>query len=764
MNQASICFRQEVVHTDQIKNFVLSKHHMLEESCVSSSNNNVNPSFLQRWRKDNLIIADHVLFIKNEPRLIFSFYTKAFWFMISQINREKRCQCTLCVNFLQIFYTYSQQCMFDYTYFNSDYISKVIQKLFSHKFKQKHKNSTLCILNVFNINTKDFHMQKLASHIFSEHKNIFGIMISKKHHISCLFHHDCMISSESLIRECKKSHRAIKMKENSKTLSKTKNIKKIIELFSDFLSMLYNVVKEKSILNIFDFENTSLTFIKNSTGFYSNYNILNITKHDETVYYFFHIPSESLFSYTSTSTFSDLMNNYLFKFLDHSYINFLSFLLAFNNQKSLLLLFENLSIESYILMLLFRIFTSSNLFQKNLKCQMNKVITIPEIYSQFIYNFVKKNSKIYLKNQQLSGVQTNSRNNEITTIIEKEKKGLLFCNLLENNPYELFYTLWSLFKDNSFNIEKISDMLYQPSLTIKKISIKNNMEKINDIGKTRKRIDDFMILGNLGTGAYGEVKLAKNKQKKTNKVIAIKYIAKACILVDTWVQEGNLGTIPLEIHILNYLKNSPHKNIIRMIDYFQDEKNYYILMNYDDSGIDLFDYIELHKDMTERECISIIFQLCQAVAHLHSLDIVHGDIKDENVVLNKNGCVKLIDFGSANYVKKGPFSTFHGTLEFAAPEILRGEKYQGKPQDIWALGILLFTIIYKENPFCNIYEIIEKNLQIPFILSEASIDLIKKMLTRNLNKRIMINDVLQHCWFDNIGEPIQIPLTLNKIL
>jgi protein-serine/threonine kinase len=65
------------------------------------------------------------------------------------------------------------------------------------------------------------------------------------------------------------------------------------------------------------------------------------------------------------------------------------------------------------------------------------------------------------------------------------------------------------------------------------------------------------------------------------------------------------------------------------------------------------------------------------------------------------------------------FSSFCGTLDYAAPEILNGYKYDGPPQDVWSMGILLYTLVYKENPFYNMDEIVGGNLRIPFHLSQG---------------------------------------------
>jgi len=181
----------------------------------------------------------------------------------------------------------------------------------------------------------------------------------------------------------------------------------------------------------------------------------------------------------------------------------------------------------------------------------------------------------------------------------------------------------------------------------------------------KKTIDDFVILEEMGQGAYGQVKLARYK-KNGNKKMVLKYVTKRRILVDTWTRDRRLGTVPLEIHVLDYLRRDglKHPNIVEMSDFFEDDVNYYIeMIPHGLPGMDLFDYIELRVNMEENECRSIFVQVARAIHHLHTKAlVVHRDIKDENVVLDGEGNIKLIDFGSAAYIKSGPFDVFVGTI------------------------------------------------------------------------------------------------------
>ena len=122
------------------------------------------------------------------------------------------------------------------------------------------------------------------------------------------------------------------------------------------------------------------------------------------------------------------------------------------------------------------------------------------------------------------------------------------------------------------------------------------------------------------------------------------------------------------------------------------------------TGLDLFDRVESRPDGLEPfEVRSLIGQLADAIRFLHSNGIVHRDIKDENVILDGNGRCQLIDFGSAAHWRPGKrWDTFSGTLHYASPEILRGEMYGGKEQDVWALGVVGYVLLVGETPFSDL--------------------------------------------------------------
>ncbi|RKP19760.1 serine/threonine protein kinase, partial [Rozella allomycis CSF55] len=213
-------------------------------------------------------------------------------------------------------------------------------------------------------------------------------------------------------------------------------------------------------------------------------------------------------------------------------------------------------------------------------------------------------------------------------------------------------------------------------------------------------MSDYEVVDDLGEGAYGHVKLVRRKGDSDRTKYVLKSIFKNKILIESWQKDSKLGLVPSEIKILNFLHYNSHPNLVDMTRFFEDRDYYYVEMKLHGYGMDLFDYIEIHTGMSEMELKHIFYQVLQAICHLHKHGIVHRDIKDENIILDQYCNIKLIDFGSSSYVKPGkPFKSFCGTLDYAAPEIMSGKFYTGPPQDVWALGVLLYTLIYKENPF-----------------------------------------------------------------
>ena len=264
-------------------------------------------------------------------------------------------------------------------------------------------------------------------------------------------------------------------------------------------------------------------------------------------------------------------------------------------------------------------------------------------------------------------------------------------------------------------------------------------------------INDYQILDTIGKGSCGFVKLAKRKADGKN--VIIKYVVKQLVLDGCWTRENGVK-IPTEIHILKYItENYPHPYVLRLLNTWED--NYYYYLEFESQNvIDLFDCIDNRRFTTEAQVKKIFYRIVQGVQHLHHINIVHRDIKDENILIRtEDDTVEIIDFGSSAYVKEGKkFDKFCGTGGYAAPEVLSGQKYDGPPQDIWSLGILLYTMIYGSNPFRTLDQIITSEVKFPVIVSSGSHDLMCRMLNRDFKKRPNIDEVIQHSWFNDLSE------------
>jgi len=314
-------------------------------------------------------------------------------------------------------------------------------------------------------------------------------------------------------------------------------------------------------------------------------------------------------------------------------------------------------------------------------------------------------------------------------------------NTLQNS-FPIIYNKISIFQKDNSNMLKN---------TIINSYISNSPPKAKMATPEKKvSINDYQILDTIGKGSCGFVKLAKRKSDGKN--VIIKYVVKSLVLDGCWTREDNVK-IPTEIHILKYItENFPHPYVLRLLNTWED--NYYYYLEFDSqNSIDLFECIDNRRFTTEAQVKKIFYRIVQGVQHLHHINIVHRDIKDENILIRDDDTVEIIDFGSSALVKEGKkFDKFCGTGGYAAPEVLSGQKYDGPPQDIWSLGILLYTMIYGSNPFRTLDQIITSEVQFPVIVSNGSHDLMCRMLNRDFKKRPNIDEVINHPWFDDLSE------------
>lgn len=258
-----------------------------------------------------------------------------------------------------------------------------------------------------------------------------------------------------------------------------------------------------------------------------------------------------------------------------------------------------------------------------------------------------------------------------------------------------------------------------------------------------KSINEFNILGEIGKGGYSKVYLVQHKRSKR------KYAIKAAFKTKNGKDRSDRTY--MEIRILKQLK---HNNIIKMKGWFEDDETIYVVLEYID-GKDCAKYYK-EKLPNKMQVKTIMKQLISALTYIHSKGIVHRDIKLENILVDKNGNIKLIDFGLCA-VKEEEFDMLQGlvgTVRYTAPELIKGEGYN-ESVDVWGVGIILFLLLTGEYPFDgsnknNIFaRIKEKNIHFSKYenLNKKEINLLKSLLEKNPDDRIELEEILNDPFF-----------------
>uniref|UniRef100_A0A9J8CLB6 non-specific serine/threonine protein kinase n=1 Tax=Cyprinus carpio carpio TaxID=630221 RepID=A0A9J8CLB6_CYPCA len=255
------------------------------------------------------------------------------------------------------------------------------------------------------------------------------------------------------------------------------------------------------------------------------------------------------------------------------------------------------------------------------------------------------------------------------------------------------------------------------------------------------RVGFYDIERTLGKGNFAVVKLARHRITKSE--VAIKIIDK------TQLDAVNLEKIYREVEIMKLLD---HPHIIKLYQVMETKNMLYLVTEYARNG-EIFDYLASRGRLSEMDARRKFWQILSAVEYCHERNIVHRDLKAENLLLDAHMNMKIADFGFGNFFRPGePLTTWCGSPPYAAPEVFEGQQYEGPQLDIWSMGVVLYVLVCGTLPFDGPslpvlrQRVLEGRFRIPYFMSEDCEHLIRKMLVLDPAKRLSLSQIKEHRW------------------
>ncbi|EGV93453.1 BR serine/threonine-protein kinase 1 [Cricetulus griseus] len=227
------------------------------------------------------------------------------------------------------------------------------------------------------------------------------------------------------------------------------------------------------------------------------------------------------------------------------------------------------------------------------------------------------------------------------------------------------------------------------------------------------------------------------------------------------LSESVLMKVEREIAILKLIE---HPHVLKLHDVYENKKYLYLVLEHV-SGGELFDYLVKKGRLTPKEARKFFRQIISALDFCHSHSICHRDLKPENLLLDERNNIRIADFGMASLqVGDSLLETSCGSPHYACPEVIRGEKYDGRKADVWSCGVILFALLVGALPFDddNLRQLLEKVkrgvFHMPHFIPPDCQSLLRGMIEVDAARRLTLEHIQKHIWYiggKNEPEPEQ---------